>query len=433
MALTLFPMAAQRMLSLDECRELALKNNIVIRNSALSSMAAKETRQEAFTKYFPNVSVSGVAYTTNHGLLQHDFKGSIPLPAIPDITEGGSIDYDYDLNLFKKGIVVGASLVQPVFMGGAIVNGNKLAEVGEAVAELQARQSEEEVRQTVEQYYWQLAILKAKRNTLDEVITLLDTLTYHVDVAVKAGVTLPNDLLEVQLRRNEMQTDSIQLANGINMLSTLLAQYIGLGVEPVDITEGIDPKNKIDFDDAVYLSPDDALHSTTDYQLLTQGVKAAELNKRMTLASNLPKVAVGAGFSESNLASQWHNSASLFATVIVPISDWWGGSHSMKKSKIQLTEAKNNLENASELLKVRMKNAWDDLQTSYRKIDVACLSIAQATENLRLNQAYYNAGTVTISDVLKSQTLFRMAHDQFVEAAGQYQIDLTKYMIATGR
>ncbi len=432
-AAAVFSLSAQRVLTLDECRELAIQNNVAIRNSSLTTLAAKEIRKQAFTKYFPNISVNAIAFTTDKGVLQHDFSGSLPLPAIPGITEGGELDYNYDFSLIKKGIVAGATLVQPVYMGGEIVNGNKLAEVGEAVAELQARQSEDEVRQTVEQYYWQLAVLKAKRHTLDNVITLLDTLSYQVDVAVNAGVTLPNDLLEVQLRRNEMITDSIKLANGINIISTLLAQYIGLGVEPVDITENIAPEDSIALDGSIYLSPDDALYSTVDYRLLTKGVKAAELNQRMTLGANLPKVAIGAGYTESNLMSQWHGSASLFATVTIPITEWWGGSHAIKKSKLEVNVAKNNLEDASELLKVKMKNSWNDLCTSYRKIDVARMSIAQATENLRLNTIYYQAGTVTVTDLLKSQTLFRQSHDQYVEAAGQYHIDVTKYLIATGR
>lgn len=425
--------SAQRILSLDECREMALQNNVAIKNSRLNSRAAGETRKEAFTKYFPNISVNGLAYTTNRGLLQHNFKGELPIPAIPGITEGGTFDYDYDLNLLKKGMAVGATLVQPVFMGGEIVNGNKLAEVGEAVAELQSRQSEEQVRQTVEQYYWQLAVLKGKRQTITDLLAMLDTLTNQVQVAVDAGVTLRNDLLEVQLRRNEMVTDSIQLENGINVVSSLLAQYVGLGIEPVDIAETISPEEKIAMADSLYISPIDALAATTDYQLLKQGVKAAEISKRLTVGANMPKLAIGGNLSESNLVSQWHPSATLFATLSIPITDWWGGSHAIKKSKLQLQVAKNNLEDNSELLMVRMKNSWDDVTTSYRRIDVARLSIDQSAENLRLNDLYYKAGTVTITDLLKSQTLYRQAHDRYIEAVGEYKVDVTKYLIDTGR
>ena len=212
-----------------------------------------------------------------------------------------------------------------------------------------------------------------------------------------------------------------------------MAQYIGLGIEPIDIAADITPEDRVLLDESIYINPTDALGLTVDYQLLSESVKAAEITKSMTLGANLPKVAVGAGFSESNLAKQWHNNATLFATVIIPISEWWGGSHAIKRSKLNLQVVRNNLSDASELLMVKMNNDWDNLKTSYRKIEVACLSIEQATENLRLNQLYYKAGTVTITDLLKSQALFRQAYDQYIEAVGQHKVDVTKYMIATGR
>lgn len=428
-----FGLSAKRVVSLDECRELALKNNVAIRNSGLMSKAARETRNEAFTKYFPSISAGAIGFTTSHGLLQHDFKAEIPIPAIPGILEGGTLDFEKDLILLKRGVSAGLSLVQPVFLGGEIVNANKLAEVGEAVAELQSRQSSEQVRLTVEQYYWQLAMLKAKRQTVNTLINLLDTLNYQVDVAVKAGVVLPNDLLEVKLQRNEIVTDSIKLANGINILSSLLSQYIGLGIEPIDIEADMTPENKIILDEGIYISPLDAVSSTVAYQLLSQEVRSAEISKRMILGINLPKVAIGAGLSESNLARQWHNNASIYATVIIPITDWWGGSHAMKRSKLNLMMAKNNLDDARELLMVKMNNGWNNVVTAYRQIEVAIESIGQASENLRLNELYYKAGTVTITDLLKSQTLFRKSHDQYIEAAGNFQVEKTKYLIDTGR
>lgn len=433
LAAAFFAVSGRQVLSLDECRDLALKNNVAIRNAGLMSKAAQETRREAFSKYFPNISAGAVAYTTNHGLIQHTFSAKIPVPPIPGITDGGVLDFERDFTLLKKGVAAGVSLVQPVFMGGEIVNANKLTEIGLAVTELQSRQSSDQVRQTVEQYYWQLAMLKAKQQTIRTVINMLDTLTYQVNVAVTAGVVLPNDLLEVKLQRNEIMTDSIQLANGIDVISSLLAQYIGLGIEPIDISCEITPENKTVFDESLYINPLDALGANVDYQLLSHGVRAAEISKRMTIGANLPKVAIGAGFSESNLASQWHNNGTLFMTVIVPISEWWGGSHAIKRSRHNLQIARNNLADASELLMVKMNNGWNNVQTAYQQIEVALQSIEQATENLRLNELYYKAGTITVTDLLKSQMLFRKSHDQYVEAIGNYEVEKTKYMIDTGR
>lgn len=424
----------QEVLTLDQCRELALKNNVAIRNAGLLTGMAKTIRQEAFTKYFPNVSAAGMAFTANKHVLQYDVKDNVPVPPIPGILpEGGALPVSLELSMIKKGVMAGANLVQPVFMGGMIVNGNRLAEVGEAVAELQSRQSADQVRLTVAQYYWQLASLKAKRQTVDEVIALLDTLEYQVGVAVNAGVVLRNDLLEVQLRRNEMMTNRLELDNGISVMSILIGQYIGKGVEPIDIASYITAEMQVKAPDAYFINYADALYSTSSYQLLQQNVKAAELQRKLTLGENMPKVALGAGYFYHNILDQGHGFGALYAMVEIPISGWWGGSHAMRRSKLNAEMARNQLNDASELLQVNMVNTWNALNTSYDKIALARESIAQANENLRLNENYYHVGTVTITDLLKAQTLFRQSHDQFVDAYGDYQIKTIEYLQATGR
>lgn len=433
-ALCLGSVSAQEVLTLDQCRELALRHNIAIRNSSLQSEATREVRREAFTKYFPQVSATGMAFKTNTDALRIKKSGELPIPPVPELLpEGGALPYSFEFGLIRKGFSVGIGAVQPVFMGGEIINGNKLAEVGEAVAELQSRQSADQVRLTVEQYYWQIAVLKAKRGTIDDVMALLDTLEKQVSVAVKAGVVLRNDLLEVQLRQNEMETARMELDNGISILSVMLGQYIGMGVKPVNIASDIDDNVKPAAPDEYFINPADALFATTDYQLLQQNVRAADLRKRMAVGNNLPKVGVGAMYSYNGLDGDTHGFGAIFAAVTIPISGWWGGSHAVKQSKLKLEMARNQLTDDSELLQVKMTNAWNDMNTSYEKIDVARLSIAQATENLRINENCYRAGTVTINDLLKAQTLYRQSHDRFIDAYGDYRIKTTEYLQSTGR
>lgn len=425
---------AQRVLTLDECRSMALENNAAIRNARLGTRMAEATRREAFTKYFPEVSAAGFAFATNNGALQYDFKADVPVPPLPvtGLEAGGTLPVSVDFNLLKKGVMAGVNLVQPVFMGGMIVNANKLTEVGEAVAELQSRQSSDQVRLTVEQYYWQLASLKAKRQTVDKVVALLDTLEYQVGVAVDAGVILRNDLLEVELRHDEMATARMELDNGIKIMSSLLGQYIGLGVEPVDIDADVNAM-EVTLPDRLYTDPASALPETTDYRLLQQAVRAADLQKRLAVGANLPKVGVGAGYFYHNVLDQNHNFGAIYATVAIPLSGWWGGSHSIKRSKLAAEMARNDLEDLSQLLQVKMDNAWNDLSTSVNKTEVARRAIARATENLRLNESYYRAGTVTVTDLLKAQALYRQAHDQYVDAVGNFRIKTVEYLIATGR
>ncbi len=420
--------AQAQQLTLEECVNMALENNARMRTAEYTMEASRETSREAFTNYFPSVSANGIAFTANHGMLQHNID--LPLSAlIPDMP-----NMNFDISLLKKGSFAGLNLIQPIFLGGRIVNGNRLAHVGEEVSRLQKRQTEDEVRKDVEQYYWQLVSLHSKHQTLEKVIAMLDTLTTQVQSYVDAGVTTINDLLEVKLKRNEMLVAKSELDNGISVLRMLLSQYVGKGTSgSVDVASDIEVGVVPVFPQDIYMNPEDCLSQTIGHGLLTQNVKAKELEQKMALGNNLPTVAAGASYNYEHLLDEGHTFANVYVTVSIPLTDWWGGSHNMKKKKLETQIAKTQLEDDSQLLMIAMTNAWNDLTTSYTQMEIAKESISQSAENLRLNQNFYQAGTVTISDLLNAQTLYQQSQDKFVDAYGQFQIKKLSYLQATGR
>lgn len=415
-------------LTLDECVSLALENNARIRTAEYNVKASHETSREAFTKYFPSVSAAGAAFTANHGMLQHRFELPLSMLGL------GLPDMDYNLSVLKKGTVAGINLMQPIFVGGQIVNGNRLARVGEEVSRLQQRQTADEVRKDVEQYYWQLVSLHSRHRTLENVIAMLDTLTGQVQSYVDAGVTTLNDLLEVKLKRNEMLVARSELDNGISVVRMLLSQYIGKGTSgTVDVTSDLQVGVMPEFPQDIYRTPEECLDQTVGLGLLTQNVKAKELEQKMAVGSNLPMVAAGAGYNYERLLDQSHTFVNVYVTVSIPLTDWWGGSHNIKKKKLETQIARTQLEDNSELLVIAMTNAWNDLTTAYTQMDIARESIAQSEENLRLNRNFYAAGTTTITDLLNAQTLYLQSQDKFIEAYGQFQLKKLAYLQSTGR
>ncbi len=142
-----------------------------MKTAEYSYQASRETSKEAFTKYFPSVSINGAAFAANHGMLSHEFDLPLSMLGL------GLPDMDFKISVLKKGSVAGINLLQPVFLGGRLINGNRLAHVGEEVSRLQQRQTADEVRKDVENYYWQLVALHSKQQTIDKVITMLDTLS----------------------------------------------------------------------------------------------------------------------------------------------------------------------------------------------------------------------------------------------------------------
>ena len=123
----------------------------------------------------------------------------------------------------------------------------------------------------------------------------------------------------------------------------------------------------------------------------------------------------------------------VFATVSVPISDWWGGSHAIKRRKIEHQKAVEQIEDNAQLLQIRMQNVWNGVEESYQQLLLSQLSIEQARENLRLNRDYYRAGTTKMSDLLEAQLLYQQSLDRRTDAFADYQNMLLEYKQVTGQ
>ena len=262
---------------------------------------------------------------------------------------------------------------------------------------------------------------------------MLESLGTQVKAAVDAGIVTRNDLLKVDLKRNSFQADLIDLDNGIELMKRLLAQQMGLGTEAkADINEVI-PEAVPAYPGSLHIATSEALDQTSDHKLLVKNVEAKALEKKMETGSYLPKVGVGAGWFYHDIFDQDHNYGGVMVTVSVPISGWWGGSHAIKRKSLELANARTELENLSQKLEIEMSDKWDNLTAAHRKMEVASEAIAQSKENLRLTQAYYDAGMNTITDLLDAQTLYRQAQDDYVAAYGVFKISEAQYLNATGR
>ena len=428
--------ASAQTYTLEQLKDSALHHNIAVRSAMHSLDIAQQQRKEAFTKYFPSVSGTGLWFNADKSMAKMEIDpseyitpelGAALAQSLP-VQALAALGSPITMTMMKNGTIAGVTAVQPVFAGGQIINGNKLAKVGEDVRRLQLQLSENEVEKQTEQYYWQLVSLQEKVKTIEAVQALLADIYKDVDVAVRAGVAMRNDLLQVQLRQNDVESQKLKLNNGISILRLLLAQYCGLTSDTFTVNS---PDNIVV---AVPQQQDAAtsLPSLLEYQLLNKQVEATKLQRKMEIGKNLPTVGVGAGYNYHNLMENDRSFGMVFATVSVPISDWWGGSHAIKRKKIEQLQAEEQLADNSELLKIRMQNAWNSVVESYQQLQIAQRSIEQAEENLRLNRDYYKAGTSKMSDLLEAQLLYQQSLDRRTDAYAEYQNKLLEYRQATG-
>lgn len=408
-------LSAQMKYSLDDCKQLAIENNKKIKNSQLGINAAKEAKKNAFTNYFPSVSASGFGFKAKDPLVAMDMGGT-------------------PVNFLGDGMAAAVTVSQPIFVGGKIVYGNKLAGLGVQVNQYQAQLSENDVLLNTEGLYWQLVSLEEKERTLDIIDTQLNTLLKDVELLYTAGLITNNDVLKVKLRKNEVASTRNNLDNGIKLAKMSICQQIGIELDASDTFEIIVPDiEKVESPVAYYVNHKDVLSNRIENKLLDKNVEASRLQTKMKRADYLPTVAVGATYYKENFLDNWNGNGAVFVSVSVPLSGWWGGSHAIKQQKIKEQIAYNDKLDMEEQLLLQMQKVKNELDNAYKQILLAKEAIGQSTENLRLNNDYYKAGTVTLTDVLDAQTLLQQSRDKYVETYSNYEQKRFEYLQVTGR
>ena len=403
------PLKAQQLYTLEECRQMALEQNAKMKVAANKTQMAKQEKHEAVTNFFPSISLTGGAMKADDGLIQ------MPMG-------------EQTMKLLDEGMFGGAIVTMPIFAGGQIYHGNKLAKLGVELSELQLRQTQNEVTLTVDQYYWNIVVLNEKLKTLQHVSALLEKICSDAKAAVDAGIKNRNDLLQVELRKNETQSVVIDIQNNIAICKMLLAQYIGTDMNGFDVQTAV--SNELSSPEQLYVNHNERLESTVEYQLLSKAVDASKLEKRLNAGQFLPMVALQGGYLYNDFMGPSQNSFVGMLNVSIPIS--WKAPFSVRKYKLRHQNAVTEFNNGSEQLMIRMQKAQIDLNNAYQQALIARNSIEQSEENLRLNEQYYKAGTSSMSDLLQAQQLYQQSRDKYAEAYSKYEISKTEYLQATG-
>lgn len=427
---------AQSVCTLADCERMAAENNRKLQNAQFSADAATQTRREAFTNYFPEVAGQGAWFNANHGLARTEIEtGGLISPELGAMLPAGllgALPASVPISLLKNGTFGGVTATLPVFAGGRIVNGNKLAKVGEEAAHLQVRLTEDEVILTTDTYFWQIVNLKEKIETIMSVERMLDGLHRDVATAVEAGMTTENDLLRVKLQIQDLASNRLKVENGIAVCKMRLAQFIGADMDDFDIQYSTDDDLREPV--SLYRNPADAVCDRTETSLLDLNVEAAKLKRRISFGEQLPSLGVGGGYLYNDLLGRSNNSGILYASVSIPISGWWRGSHAHKRQKLLQRQAANDRANNIELMTVETRNTWNELIEAHKQLRLAETSIAQAAENLRIVESAYKAGTVPLTDLLDAQLLFRQSRNQYSDAYSVCRVKTLRYQqITAGR
>jgi len=416
-------------LSVQDCIEMALENNIELKNSQLEIDKARATKKEAQTMYYPTVAAQAVAFDALNPMITvgiDDIDNAQLRQILYTLYAeyGANMGLDKEYSFVQNGMILNAMATEPIYAGGRIRNGNKLAKLGIEAAEYQSKVKEDEVRLQTETLYWQIIALEEKNATLDHLDQLLDTLDKDLSGAIEAGLAMPTDQYKLRVKQNESQLNRKKLNDGITLLKMALAQYIGADWQTMMLTDTLGLETE---PSAYFQNASEAVAQRNESHLLDLSLKAEKLKKKMTLGEALPSLMVGGSANYNTIFENSKPNAMVFAMLQIPITDWHKTSFKLKKHDLNAEMAENTRRDFTEKMQLQTNQAWFNLEQSWLRISMAQTALRDAEANLKITEDYYDAGLVALSDVLEAQTLLKQSRDELTDSRVAYRINLVTY------
>ena len=476
------PISAQRLLSLDSCRAMALRNNKQMAVSKVKQDVAKNIRKSARTKYLPHISAIGTYQYTSKEIsllsdehksvlgnlgtnaatgIQNAITNSVPMQNIASMlgSMGLSLDglkqmtgqhlqeFAGKLNGVGEGIIdalhtdtrnlfAGSVMfVQPVFMGGSIVALNKMADINEDMQRNSADMRRQTTLYNTDKAYWQVVSLKHKQRLAEAYYDLLKKLDSDVHKMIDEGVATKSDGLSVDVKMNEAEMTLTRVNDGLVLSKMLLCQTIGIPVDE-EITLADEDSENIVVDEAVpELNVEVAMENRPELKMLDNGIQLTRQLTNILKAGNLPMVAMTGGYVVTNpslvnsFERKFRGLWNVGVLVRVPLWNWGDVMYKVRASKGATSIATLERQEAREMIELQVNQNTFRITEANKKLAMAKTNIQRADENLRTANLGFREGAITPTTVMEAQTAWLQAQSQKIDAeigVKLSQVDLQK-------
>lgn len=432
------PQAQERVLSLSECRDLAVRNNKELSISKEKINLASQEKKAAFTKYFPQVSANG-AYMWNQkdlnlldmGALSTSLSSSLGgLAQLPALQHAFATINDIQ-HLDIQNVWIGnVSLVQPVFMGGKIINYNQIASYAKELAESMNDLRLQELIYKTDETYWQVISLVNKKKLADSYVSLLSKMNEDISAMIAEGIATEADGLSVKVKLNEAEMAQTKVNNGLALTRILLAQICGL---PLEEEIRLADENLNDFpvsDQTVVADLNEAFMNREELRSLDLAKKIYSRKERIVLSDMLPNVAFAANYfvTNPNVFNGFKNDfAGMFnigVIVKVPISAWWEGSYKRNAARAETRIKALEWEDAREKIELQVNQSVYKSNEARKKLEATYRNMDSAEENLRHANFGFEEGVIPALNLMEAQTAWVSARSSLIDA--QIEVRLTE-------
>lgn len=420
-------------LTLDNCLDLATKNSPDLKAAAKSVLIAQTMVEEVQGGFWPKFDYAVFANQAERSI--YPYPAQMAIDPIYEYLYGSK----YSPLASKEMSGFNLSLTQPLYLGGKLTAGLKLAQAQLNIARENEAKAKQQLTFQVKQAFYQAwlaeQMLKVAQASLDDLEQHVLTVTNYFEV----GTVSKYELLRARVQRDSLKPQVIAAQNGVKLAKLNLATIIGLSQdEPYLITYDV---RKLQVPEKIQLELKQVLEvayrNRPEIHQIEQAREISQLQLNLAEAGYKPTMALVGQYTGASMnydPYDWTENKYWSLTLSISGNFFSGFSTAAKvkgsKENIELTDIKET--KLRDMIRLDVEQSVHSLTESLETIRANKSNIDLAKETLELTQARFEEGMATTMDVMDSQLAVDQALNGYYRGVALYLTAEAKVDLATG-
>ncbi len=430
-------------LPLQACIQQALENNPELAISDKQARKAETKVWEAVGILLPSIDANAAfshAWEIQTNTIPNFLKPMLsPLaPVIPEFQD--MPDYVELAFGLENTFTYGATLSQPLFLGGAGISGIQMAKAFHKSSQYELESTRQNlIYKTVDVFYQCILakeMVRVQQDALKQAEANLDLVLKKYKVGAASGF----DKMRARVDVANLKPAYISAQNRYQAALTQLKTVMGMQIEKEIQLQG---SLKYEEDNFTRLSLKEiqSLSEENRPELLSMQAQEKAAAKGIALARSefLPKIIFSTDYSYLAMKNDYKFTQDDFSkgftsalTLKMPLFNGFRSCKKYQNAQLDykiMADSKQMLEDG---IQAEVEIAYNTFQETIEKYQSASESIALAEEALRLANLMYEEGASTQLDVLSSQLALTQAKLNYITTLYEYQMARYNFRRATG-
>jgi outer membrane protein len=401
-------------LSLNQCVDIAIKNNQNLKNKKLDELINQGTIDETKADLYPQLKLKG----------SYQYYLNVPKSLVSSAIFGGPpSDFTYAEFQVPQNINASADVEWQVY-NPAVLAALKISKLSKDMSTMSTKDKLESVVYDISATYLNVQINELQAGlTRSNIANLKKNLELTTQL-YNQGLALRSDVDNLTVSVVNLETVLSNQLNGLNQLYYLLKVYMGL---PPTYSMHVEKYVQENSTYSPITETDSSAYSKrSGYISLKQTGDLLELQRKSIKAGRLPTFNVVGSFGYNGLNREfrfienynntWNSINMVQLNLEIPVFDGFKKRNQLLKNKIQQEQNRNSLDNLKYTFQMEQLNATNSYDHYLRDLSYQTKNLELANKLYNQKQLEYKNSTASLNDMIAVENTLKSAQANYLNA-----------------